>query len=139
VIILDTNVLSEAMRQAPSPIVTKWLDAQTIESMCTTAVTIAELTAGIDVLTAGKKRSALLEKFTVLRTTLKPRILPLDEAAGLMFGQVIAKAKKSGFSIGFADAQIAAIALATGFAVATRDTAPFEAVEVKVLNPWGLV
>jgi toxin FitB len=139
VIILDTNVLSEAMRQAPSPIVTKWLDTQTIESMCTTAVTIAELAAGIDMLPAGKKRTTLLEKFTALRTALKPRILPLDEAAGLKFGQVIAKAKKAGYGIGIADAQIAAIALTTGYTVATRDTAPFEAVGVKVLNPWGLV
>jgi toxin FitB len=136
VIILDTNVLSEAMRQAPSPTVTNWLDAQTIESMCTTAVTIAELAAGIDLLPAGKKRTALLDKFTALRDTFKTRILPFDETAGLMFGQVIAKAKKSGYGIGIADAQIAAIALTTGFAVASRDTAPFEVVGVKVLNPW---
>jgi predicted nucleic acid-binding protein len=104
--------------------------------MCTTAVTIAELAAGIDVLPAGKKRSALLEKLTALRTTLSARIVPFDETAGVMFGQVIAKAKKSGYGIGIADAQIAAIALATGFAVATRDTAPFEVVGVKIVNPW---
>ncbi len=135
-IILDTNVLSEAMRQTPNLAITQWLDAQAVESLCTTAVTIAELAAGIDVLPASKKRSALLDKFTALRDTLKTRILPFDERAGLIFGSVIAKAKKTGYGIGFADAQIAAIALATGFAVATRDTAPFEAVGVKVVNPW---
>jgi toxin FitB len=136
VIILDTNVLSEAMRQTPNPLVTQWLDAQTIESMCTTAVTIAELAAGIDLLPAGKKRTALLDKFTALRDTLRTRILPFDETAGLMFGQIIAKAKKAGYGIGIADTQIAAVALATGFAVATRDTAPFEVVGVKIVNPW---
>ena len=54
-----------------------------------------------------------------------------------MFGQMIAKAKKAGFGIGHADAQIAAIAQVHGFTVATRDTAPFGAVGITVINPWG--
>ncbi len=137
-IILDTNVLSEAMRSAPNAAAMKWLDAQAVETLFTTSVTIAEIAAGIDVLPAGKKRNALLATFANVRqVALNQRILAFDEAAAIAFGQIIAKAKAAGYGIGFADAQIAAIALSQGFVVATRDTQPFEVVGLQVINAWN--
>jgi toxin FitB len=137
-IILDTNVLSEAMRHQPNAAVMEWLDAQTVETLFTTSVNIAEIAAGIDVLPEGKKRSGLIQTFEQLRkVALNQRILPFDEAAAIAFGQVIAQAKAAGFGIGFPDAQIAAIAISQGFVVATRDIQPFEVLGLQVINPWN--
>ena len=135
-IILDTNVLSEAMRQAPDPLVIAWLDHQIVQTLSTTAITVGEIATGIAVLPTGSKSKALQNKFTTILTALEHRVIPFDESAALAIGRIFAIAKAAGFGMGLADAQIAAIATIAGATVATRDTAPFLAVGVKVINPW---
>ena len=86
----------------------------------------------------GKRRSALAERIeTAVTGMFKGRIADFGiEAAGLL-AERAANAEARGERVGFADAAIAAIALTKGFAVATRDTRPFQNMGVDVINPWS--
>ena len=64
------------------------------------------------------------------------RVLSFDMACAKAYAELLAKSRAAGLAVETADALIAAIALANGFAVATRDTNPFEAAGVSVINPW---
>jgi hypothetical protein len=90
-ILLDTNVISEPQHPTPNAHVLDWIDAQALETLYLSAITVAEL---------------------------------------------LATSRAAGLAVETADAFIAAVALANGFAVATRDTAPFEAAGLKIVNPW---
>ena len=136
-ILLDTNVVSEPLRQAPAPQVIAWLDAQAMGTLILSAITVAELRAGIALLPPGRRRSGLQDN-------LEQRVLPLFAGRVLAFdltctrpyAELMAQARRSGLAISTADGYIAAIAAAHGLAVATRDTRPFEAAGVGVINPW---
>lgn len=137
-IILDTNVVSEPLRPAPDGAVIAWLDEQTPETLYLTAINLAELLEGVERLPGGKRKSRLAQALDEQMLPLfEGRILSFDQAAAEAFARVNARARKAGLTMGFADAQIAAIAAAHGFAVATRDVAPFEAAGIKTLNPWS--
>ena len=139
-ILLDTNVISEPLRQTPEPRVIEWIDAQAMETLFLSVITVAELRAGVALLPAGKRRAGFLEN-------LEKRVLPLFAGRVLSFDLVctpayaalLAKARTAGLAIATADGYIAAIAAANGFAVATRGTSPFEAAGVTVINPWAQV
>lgn len=136
-VILDTYVISEPLKPAGDPAVLEWLDQQDIETLYLTAVTVAELRFGIAVLPLGRRKRRLEEEFEQrILSLFKGRILPFDEAATVTYARIRAKAKAKGESIGVADGFIAAIAAHHGFSVATRDTLPFEAAGVGVINPW---
>ena len=136
-ILLDTNVVSEPLRQAPDARVTEWIDAQAIETLFLSAITVAELRAGMALLPAGKRRSGLQES---LETRVLPlfagRVLPFDLGCTQSYAELMAKARATGLAISSADAYIAAIATAKRLTVATRDTGPFTAAGAKVINPW---
>lgn len=136
-ILLDTNVISEPQRLAPNARVIDWIDAQALESLYLSAITVAELRAGIALMPAGKRRDALHEN---LEKRLLPmfanRVLSFDMACTKAYAELLAKSRAAGVAIETADAFIAAVALANGFAVATRDTSPFEAAGLSVINPW---
>jgi toxin FitB len=136
-IILDTNVISEPMRPNGSPVVQAWLDRQMAETLYLTATSLSELLVGVEFLPEGRRKRGLAVALNELMLTLfGPRILPFDQQAAVTYASLIGTAKTNGHSISVADGQIAAIAKTHGFTVATRDTAPFTAVGVPVLNPW---
>ena len=136
-ILLDTNVLSEPLRPAPERRVVAWIDAQALETLYLSAITVAELRAGVALLPAGKRRSALQQG---LETRVLPlfagRVLPFDLACTPAYAALMARVRTAGLALATADGYIAAIAAANGLAVATRDTSPFEAAGVTVINPW---
>lgn len=136
-ILLDTNVISEPQRREPNTRVLEWIDAQALETLYLSAITVAELRAGIALMPTGKRQSILHEN---LEKRLLPmfanRVLSFDLACTKTYAELLAKARAAGLAIETADAFIAAIALANGFAVATRDTTPFEAAGLNVINPW---
>lgn len=136
-ILLDTNVMSEPLRREPQPRVIEWIDAQPMETLYLSAITVAELRAGVALLPAGKRRAGLqanLEKRVL--PLFAGRVLPFDLPCTQAYASLVAKARAAGLAIATADAFIAAIAAANGFAVATRDTSPFEAAGVVVIDPW---
>lgn len=136
-ILLDTNVISEPWKPMPDMAVVNWLDAQTIETLFLSAVTIAELRFGIAAMPSGKRQGILHDRLEneVLPHFTK-RILSFDLEASRFYSDLMVRARLSGKAIGKADGYIAATAAAHGFAVATRDISPFEAAGLKVINPW---
>ena len=136
-ILLDTHVMSEPLRQAPEQRVVAWIDAQPMETLFLSAITVAELRAGVALLPAGKRRAGLQEN---LEKRVLPlfvgRVLPFDMPCTQAYAALMATARAAGLAIATADGYIAAIAAANGLAVATRDTGPFEAAGAAVINPW---
>ena len=136
-ILVDTNVISETLRQQPDPAVVRWMDTQSIETLYLSAVTVAELRYGIAVLPEGRKRQVLhsgLEQSVL--PLFEGRILPFDGATAESYAELMAAARRRGRGVSAADGYIAATAHAAGLMVATRDTSPFEAVGLAVVNPW---
>ncbi len=137
-IVIDTNIISEAVKPGRNPVVVKWLDAQIIETLYFTATSLSELRLGIETLPAGKRKEALgVDVNTLVANFFASRILPFDREAALAYGVLVATARAVGRAVSVTDGQIAAIANVHGFTVATRDTAPFIALGVPTINPWS--
>jgi predicted nucleic acid-binding protein len=136
-ILIDTNVISEPLRVSPDPHVIDWLDDQPLETLFLSVVTVAELRFGVARLPDGKRRDGLRERLeTQVLPSFAGRILTFDLAATQAYADLMAKAQAAGSAIGMADGYIAAIARSNGMTVASRDTTPFEAAGVSVINPW---
>ena len=136
-ILLDTNVISEPQRRAPNQRVLDWLDAQAMETLYLSAITVAELRAGIALLPPGKRQDSLNTYLEAhLLAMFANRVLDFDLSCTRAYAELLARSRAAGVTVQTADALIAAVALANGFHVASRDTKPFEAAGVKVINPW---
>jgi predicted nucleic acid-binding protein len=137
-ILLDTNVISEAMRPAPRERVMEWMASQPSSQLFTTAISEAEILSGLAMLPAGKRRAALEEVARrMFAQHFMDRILPFDRGAAQTFAVIMAARRKQGRPIGPFDAQIAAIARAHGAALATRDVADFNDCGIEVIDPWS--
>jgi toxin FitB len=136
-IILDTNVLSEPMRVDGNAAVAAWLDRQIVDTLYLTTVNLAELLLGIELLPLGLRRSRLKARIEEIVALFgERRTLVFDARAARFFAVLVARARATGHAIAVADGQIAAIAAVHGFSVATRDTAPFVAAGIPVIDPW---
>jgi predicted nucleic acid-binding protein len=136
-ILLDTNVISEPLRTAPDPRVVAWLDAQPLETLFLSVVTVAELRFGIARLPAGRRRNGLIGQLeSQVLPSFAGRVLNFDLAATQSYAEAMAKAQARGLTVGVADGLIAATAAASGMMVATRDTSPLAAMGLSVINPW---
>ena len=136
--LLDTNVLSELMRDGPAPAVLQWFAGQTAPLLHTNTVTQAEMLAGIAVLPAGKRRDALAQAAQqIFNKDFLGRCLAFDSAAAEHYALVRAQRQHAGQPIHTEDAQIAAIALAASMKLVTRNTKDFAEIDGLVLvNPW---
>lgn len=136
-IVLDTNVVSEAMKPAPHPAVRAWLNEQAAETLYLSSVTLAELLFGIAALPAGKRKNMLSQTLDGLMRLFRHRILPFDTDAACHYAKLALKAKTAGRGFPTPDGYIAAIATSRNFIVASRDVSPYAAAGVSVVNPWG--
>jgi predicted nucleic acid-binding protein len=137
-IILDTNVVSEPLKPEPNPSVLRWLDAQDPQTLFLTTISLAELLVGIELLPTGRRKDALAQALsTQVLALFGDRVLPMDVRASACFAKARAGAQSQGNTVGFADCAIAAIALAQGFAVATRNTRDFLGCGVDLIDPWA--
>ena len=136
-IVLDTNVVSEPMKPDADRRVEAWLDEQLAETLYITSISLSELFLDVEILPDGKRKKELgVALRDLLETLFGDRILPFELQAAIRYATGISKARATGRAISMADGQIAAIAAVHGFTVATRDTAPFVAAGVPVVNPW---
>ena len=136
-IVLDTNVVSEAMKPEPDSAVRAWLNDQAAETLYLTSASLSELLVGIEILPNSKRKKGLAAALSELLVMLfGGRILAFDQRAAMAYAPLIARGRSRGQIISVADGQIAAIASVHGFSVATRDTAPFVGAGIPVINPW---
>lgn len=135
-ILLDTNVVSEAMKPLPNSQVLAWLNAQAAETLFVSSITFAELWFGVAAMPQGQRKLRLEETVDGLADIYKGRILGFDLDAAKTYAQLAVLAQSKGQGFPTADGYIAAIAASKRMIVATRDTAPFVAVGLEVINPW---
>ena len=137
-IILDTNVLSALMHQAPNRNVIDWLDNQPRTSIWTTSVTVFEIRFGLQVMPLGKRRLLLMHAFEqLLLEQIGQRVAPFDSNAAFQAGDLMAKRHKSGHPGDVRDTMIAGIVLASHAMLATRNTRHFDDLSIPVVDPWA--
>ena len=136
-IILDTDVVSELMRPRPEIGVIDWTTRQAISNLYLSTISEAELRYGVVILPIGQRRGGLIARMEeVFVRFFEGRILPFDRNAARSYAEIAAARRSAGRPMSPADCQIAAIAGSLGAAIATRDTADFEACGIEVINPW---
>lgn len=135
-IVLDTNVVSETMKPEPDATVQAWFDAQTVETLYLTSITLAELLFGVSAMPAGKRKDRLTGFLEQLTRLYEDRVLSFDLAAARQHAELAVAAKQRGRGFPLPDGYIAAIAASRGYAIASRDAAPFEGAGLQVINPW---
>lgn len=136
-ILLDTNVVSEAWRPTPDLAVIAWIDRQRASSLYLCTPVLAELRFGIERLPASPRKErirALVDRLEA--DTYQGRILPLDTPAAAEFGRVAAKRERAGKRMEPMDALIAAIAIAHQATLATRDVREFANLGLDLVNPF---
>jgi toxin FitB len=140
VFLLDTNVLSEALKPAPAPQVVKWLD-QNFSGSAISAMTIFELGAGLALLDPGRRRDSLEAAITRMIRRFGARVYAFDTPAAQAAAGLLARARSQGLGphqlpAKLADLQIAGIASAYGLALATRNVGDFHGLGLALENPW---
>ena len=140
-IVLDTNVISEVIKppERRSRKVFDWLRAQPLHLVFTTTVTLGEMSAGVEVLDEGQRKTALRSAVDrIFAEVFGERVLVFDEPAARVYGLLIAERRRAGREMSAADAQIASIARSRGMTIATRDVGDFSASGVPIIDPWTL-
>ena len=131
--LLDTNILSEAMKPRPDSKVIGWLDAHQEESGIS-ALTLAELARGVEAVADGKRKNELLRLLRFMQEDFADAILPFDEAAAWEWARYCKRANEEGRSVAVMDSLIAATALAYGLTIITRNIADFPG--LAVIDPF---
>jgi predicted nucleic acid-binding protein len=124
------------MKPEPHPAVRAWLNDQITETLYVSSVTLAELLFGIGALPAGRRRDGLTQALDGVLGLFRDRVLPFDTEAARCYAGLAVKARSAGRGFPTPDGYIAAIAASRGYRVASRDTTPYEAASVPVINPW---
>ncbi len=138
-IVLDTNVVSELMRQRPETVVTDWINRQAPDEIWTTTVTVFEIYHGIEIHPDGKRQHALRNAFeTALNMIFMNRILPFDFASAAEAAKIAKSRKLVGLSSEIRDLEIAGIVATHGGTLATRNISDFKESGVITINPWDV-
>ena len=136
-LLLDTNVLSEVTKLAPDPRVLKWLDGLDEDRSFISVVSIAEIRRGVVLMDEGRKREALTDWLARdLPQRFEHRVLPVDEAVALAWGDLIGLAKRRGRGLSSMDGLIAAPAISPNLTLAPRNTRDFDGFAVELFDPW---
>lgn len=135
-IVVDTNVTSELMRRAPSPVVATWVRGQASAALYTTAIALAEILYGVDRLPAGRRKERLQATAAEVFAAVTNHVLPLDAAAALEYDGIVSDRERAGAPIDGFDAQIAAICRANGARLATSNIDDFQGTGIDLIDPW---
>jgi predicted nucleic acid-binding protein len=137
-IILDTNVISEIMRETPQPQVLAWFSRQEIAALYLTSITDSELWHGVERLKPSHpKRRGLLTKLEIVENQFKQRILSFDAAAARLWGSLKGRYGRERRVFPDIDLQIAAIALRDGMSIATANAKDFSGLGIELINPFS--
>ena len=135
-IVLDTNIVSELQGRLHSERILSWLDGFAAEAVFLTAITVGEVRFGLELLADGRRKMALLVELEAIETEFSGRVLGFSSNAAHQYGIISACCHKVGRRMEMKDAMIAAICLANGATLATRNTKDFEGLDLKLINPF---
>jgi tRNA(fMet)-specific endonuclease VapC len=122
----------------PNPAVVQWVDSVDEDKVFLSAITIGEIKRGIEKLADSTRKSALqawLEDDLLMR--FGARVLPVDAAVMLVWGQLVADLDKRGKPMPAIDSLIAATCLRGKLDLVTRNESDFVQSGVTVINPWA--
>ena len=135
--LLDTNIVSERRKPKPEPKVTAFFDAQPLNALYISVVSIAEIRFGIQLQEYPGRRAELNDWLTLtLRPAFLKRILPVTEDILLKWRLLMEDGRRIGHTYSHPDLVLAATALHHGLTVVTRDRSDFDKAQVAVFNPW---
>lgn len=135
-IVLDTNVLSEPLKQRPDEHVLAWF-ASLDEETGVTAVSVGELLTGVRALPVGRRREGLLTAIEATLGTFAGSVLAYDEAAARHYARLQESRRAAGRPLAVEDGMIAAICIARGTTLATRNTSDFAGLGLDLIDPWA--
>lgn len=135
--ILDTNVISELVKQKPNPKVVTWLEKVDPDNIYLSVITLGEIWMGVEKLPASKRKKSLDSWFKEeLLIRFHNRILPLDLPVMLTWGELTARLEKIGNPLPAIDSLLAATALQAEFTLVTRNTGDFQIAGISLYDPW---
>jgi predicted nucleic acid-binding protein len=136
VIVLDTNIVSEAVKPAPNESLKGWMESQITSDLYLCEIVVMEQSYGAErfFLRTGSVR--YIDKFDRLLVAYRGRVLAFDHRAAIETGRLRAKRESMGRQISVQDAMIAAICLSNGATLATRKTKDFEGLDLRLVNPF---
>ena len=135
-ILLDTNVVSETSKLEPDEQVRTWLNTQQPADVFICAITVAELTLGLALMPEGRRKAVIARAVARIIERYGRSCMPFDVLAAREYSTVVMARRSAGRPIHIADAQIAAIALASGCTLATLNTRDFDGINgLRVVNP----
>jgi len=138
VIIADTNIVSEFMRDTPDPEVLAWAQGIDPAELGICVVTVQEIERGLGRLPVGKRRTNLEESWQQLVEKFRDTVAVYDLLAARATAQILVDAEAGGRPMSLADAQIAGICVSRGSNLATRNSRDFDGVAgLAVVNPFG--
>jgi len=136
-ILIDTNIVSEVMRPSPASTVVNWLNNQDSQRLYLSVISITEIGYGLRLLPNGSRRHQLSERFDhFVEAAFGQRVLNFDQKAAHAYADIMGHRKEIGRPMSVPDGQIAAVARAHGFAVATRNAKDFEMCDLQIINPF---
>ena len=136
-IIADTNVVSEFMRDTPDPTVLTWAEGVDPTDLVICVVTVEEIERGLGRLPDGKRQRNLEQRWHQLVDAFKDTIAVYDVPGARATAQILVEAEAGGRPMALADAQIAGICVARGSTLATRNVRDFDrAAGLDVVNPF---
>ena len=134
--LLDTNIISNFTKPAPSQSLIDWMADQPDEDLFIASLTVAEVRRGILEKPAGRRRDQLDAWFSGPQgpqTLFAGRILPFEERACLLWARLMAEGKAKGRPRNALDMIIAATAEANNCTVVTDNEKDFRGFEI--FNP----
>jgi len=135
--LLDTNVISELRRPRPEPRVVAFVAARPLEQLFVSAVTLAEIRFGIELVADVSHRAALTDWLThKVRPMFEQRVLPVTEDIMFKWRLLVEEGRKAGHTFSQPDLIIAATAAHHGLTIVSRDASEYEKARVPLLNPW---
>lgn len=134
--LIDTNVISEAVRPRPNQAVLNWIASQEKSRLNLSAVTVGEVRRGIERLQSGAKKAHLQNWLEELRFKFSGRILPLTEETFSIWGKMFVGFENKGLVRPVLDSLMEATALEHDLILVTRNARNFQDSSVTILNPW---
>lgn len=135
--LVDTNVLAEVRRPAPSPKVLAWLDQLDEDRAFISVISLAELRRGVALMDDGRRKQALADWLAHdLPDRFAGRILLIEPEIAETWGDLMAESQRNGKTLSAMDGFLAATALARQLTLVTRNTKDFAPFGVPLLNPW---
>ncbi len=135
--LLDTCIISEAVRPQPSKKVVKWIKMHDESSLFISVIMFGELYKGIEKLPDSKRKKELqIWIANELKERFWNRILDIDIKTAMQWGKIQGEAQRCGRPLPAVDSLIAATGLAHNLTVVTRNTSDMAASGVLLCNPW---